>query len=347
MAGLDLHDVGSVDELLERVRRYVDRDPGRGVVLGQGWDERSWPDPRPPTRAELDEAGRGRAGLPRPRRRALRGRVDRAAGRAARRRRPRRLPARRAAEPGRAPRLPRAARPADHRRRTTPRRRGRPARRPPRSASARCTSSADRTSGRWPTSPGSSTPGARPASAWCRTGASWRATRRSPGWPRSAPAGSPATCASTGRSGRGRRRCVDDYSDGPGRGAQYLDLDAVVEHLRACTERGVSGGFHCIGDAGVATAVEGLRRVARAARRRPRPGGPAPPRARRDGRGGGPAGARPARGDGERAARLRRRLGRARRALRRARRRAGRDDEPLRLDAARRGARWRSGPTRP
>ena len=31
------------------------------MVLGQGWDERSWPDPRPPTRAELDEAGRGRA----------------------------------------------------------------------------------------------------------------------------------------------------------------------------------------------------------------------------------------------------------------------------------------------
>ena len=32
---------------------------------------------------------------------------------------------------------------------------------------------------------------------------------------------------------------LDDYTDGPGRGAQYLDLDAVVEHLRACTERGV------------------------------------------------------------------------------------------------------------
>ena len=55
---------------------------------------------------------------------------------------------------------------------------------------------------------------------------------------------------------------AEDYLDGPGRGAQYLDLDAVAEHLRACTERGVSGGFHCIGDAGVATAIEGLRRVA-------------------------------------------------------------------------------------
>ncbi len=54
----------------------------------------------------------------------------------------------------------------------------------------------------------------------------------------------------------------DDYADGPGRGAQYLDLDAVTAHLLACTERGVSGGFHCIGDAGVAAAVEGLRRVA-------------------------------------------------------------------------------------
>jgi predicted amidohydrolase YtcJ len=54
---------------------------------------------------------------------------------------------------------------------------------------------------------------------------------------------------------------VEDYRDAPGRGAQYLDLDAVTEHLRACTVRGVSGGFHCIGDAGVATAIEGLRRV--------------------------------------------------------------------------------------
>ena len=27
------------------------------MIVGQGWDERGWPDPRPPTRAELDRAG--------------------------------------------------------------------------------------------------------------------------------------------------------------------------------------------------------------------------------------------------------------------------------------------------
>ena len=30
---------------------------GASVLFGQGWDERAWPDPRPPTRAELDRAG--------------------------------------------------------------------------------------------------------------------------------------------------------------------------------------------------------------------------------------------------------------------------------------------------
>ena len=151
MAGLDLHDVRSVDELLERVRRYVDRDPSRGVVLGQGWDERSWPDPRPPTRAELDEAGRGRA--------VYLARVDvhsavvssALLGALPDVGAPDRLPPGRAADPGRAPRVPRPARPADHRRRTTPGRPRRPARPRPRWGSARCTTSAGRTSGRWPT----------------------------------------------------------------------------------------------------------------------------------------------------------------------------------------------------
>lgn len=57
--GLDLHAVRSRDELLALVAARLSRGVGGGdtVVLGQGWDERSWPDPRPPTRAELDRAG--------------------------------------------------------------------------------------------------------------------------------------------------------------------------------------------------------------------------------------------------------------------------------------------------
>ena len=59
MAGLDLHGVPSRAVVLDRVAAYAARTE-LGVIIGQGWDERDWPDPRPPTRAELDRAGGGR-----------------------------------------------------------------------------------------------------------------------------------------------------------------------------------------------------------------------------------------------------------------------------------------------
>jgi predicted amidohydrolase YtcJ len=54
--GLDLHGVPSRDDLLELVSARLAAG-GLTVLLGQGWDERGWPDPRPPTRTELDRAG--------------------------------------------------------------------------------------------------------------------------------------------------------------------------------------------------------------------------------------------------------------------------------------------------
>ncbi|WP_394937702.1 amidohydrolase [Psychromicrobium sp. YIM B11713] len=52
----------------------------------------------------------------------------------------------------------------------------------------------------------------------------------------------------------------DDYSDLPGqRGSQYLTAEQIAAHLAACTEVGVQGGFHVIGDAGMDLAVAGLR----------------------------------------------------------------------------------------
>jgi predicted amidohydrolase YtcJ len=54
------------------------------------------------------------------------------------------------------------------------------------------------------------------------------------------------------------------YADEPSlSGNQYLDVDAVTEHLVACTEAGIQGGFHAIGDAAVAIVVEGIRRTVR------------------------------------------------------------------------------------
>jgi predicted amidohydrolase YtcJ len=52
------------------------------------------------------------------------------------------------------------------------------------------------------------------------------------------------------------------YADAPGQcGNSYLDEDAVEAHLRACTEAGVTAGFHVIGDAAVGTVMAALDRV--------------------------------------------------------------------------------------
>ncbi|HEY1841222.1 MAG TPA: amidohydrolase family protein [Mycobacterium sp.] len=45
------------------------------------------------------------------------------------------------------------------------------------------------------------------------------------------------------------------------RGSCYLELDDVAAHLRACTEAGVTAGFHVIGDAAVAGVVGALEKL--------------------------------------------------------------------------------------
>jgi predicted amidohydrolase YtcJ len=65
------------------------------------------------------------------------------------------------------------------------------------------------------------------------------------------------------------------YADRPGHtGHAYLDGGQIADHLVACTERGVQGGFHCIGEAGLAAVTEGFRlaekRIGAAALRRAR-----------------------------------------------------------------------------
>lgn len=52
------------------------------------------------------------------------------------------------------------------------------------------------------------------------------------------------------------------YQDAPGhRGTCHLDPEAITGHLFACTEAGVTAGFHVIGDAAVSAAVEALERT--------------------------------------------------------------------------------------
>jgi predicted amidohydrolase YtcJ len=53
------------------------------------------------------------------------------------------------------------------------------------------------------------------------------------------------------------------YRDAPDTcGNAYLDTDAVEAHLSACTEAGITAGFHVIGDAAATAVVEALDRVA-------------------------------------------------------------------------------------
>ena len=58
LTGLDLTGATGVDAVLALVEAAARR--GSGPVLVHGWDERGWPERRPPTRVELDRAAGGR-----------------------------------------------------------------------------------------------------------------------------------------------------------------------------------------------------------------------------------------------------------------------------------------------
>lgn len=59
LLGLDLTTAGSLRECLDLVRAYAAREPA-GVLWGHGWDDSRWPERRPPTRAEVDDCAPGR-----------------------------------------------------------------------------------------------------------------------------------------------------------------------------------------------------------------------------------------------------------------------------------------------
>ncbi|WP_432907411.1 amidohydrolase [Micromonospora matsumotoense] len=60
LSGLDLSSVRSAGELLASVSAFAAGRPGDAVVLGHGWDESTWVDPRLPGAVELDRAAGGR-----------------------------------------------------------------------------------------------------------------------------------------------------------------------------------------------------------------------------------------------------------------------------------------------
>jgi hypothetical protein len=63
LSGLDLQGVRSAAELLDAVAAHARALPADAVVLGFGWDESTWNDPRLPSTDELDRAAGGRLAL--------------------------------------------------------------------------------------------------------------------------------------------------------------------------------------------------------------------------------------------------------------------------------------------
>lgn len=49
------------------------------------------------------------------------------------------------------------------------------------------------------------------------------------------------------------------YADAPTSGALYLDVEAMTDHILQCTEVGLQAGFHAIGDAAVTAVVAAMR----------------------------------------------------------------------------------------
>lgn len=60
LRGLDLSGSRSAGELLDRLAGHAGGLPGDAVVLGHGWDESGWAEQTPPDAAALDRAGGGR-----------------------------------------------------------------------------------------------------------------------------------------------------------------------------------------------------------------------------------------------------------------------------------------------
>ncbi len=259
-AGLDLHDAGSRTEVLDRVAAYAAQRPA-GVIVGQGWDERAWPDPRPPTGAELDRAAGGRL--------VYLARVD--------------VHSAVVSTPV-LERLPDLAmtegfgpngmltKEAHHRSRILVNalfddaERRTAARRTLRRAAELGVATVHELGG----------PHLAPLEDLVRVRevGTELGIRVVTYWGELASQVAVDRARAVGASGLAGDLCVDGsigsrtaallapYADAESQGARYLDEEQIAEHVVACARTGLQAGFHCIGDDAVATAVAGLRRAA-------------------------------------------------------------------------------------
>ncbi len=259
-AGLDLHDAASRADVLDRLAAYARRRPD-GVILGQGWDERAWPDPRPPDRAELDLASGGRL--------VYLARVDVHSATVS------------TAVLDRLPGIADAAgftgdglltRQAHHRARVlvndllSDEDRRAAARWTLRQAAQLGIASVHELGG----------PHLGPLADLTRV----REVGDTLGldvvtyWGELAGPETVERARSVGAAGLAGDLCIDGsigsrtaalqapYADAGHRGTRYLDDEEIATHVVECTGAGLQAGFHCIGDHAVSAAVDGLRRAA-------------------------------------------------------------------------------------
>ena len=262
MFGIDLHHARSRTEVLDRVRRFAIEHPQARVIVGQGWDERSWSDARPPDRDELDRAAPGVA--------VYLARVDVHSA---------------VVSSSLLAHLPAICDAAGYRANGLLTReahhlcRGRmdglftDAER--RTAARAALTGAGRLGVATVHELGGPHLGPLADLDRVRDAGDELGLHVVTYWGELASGAAIERARSVGAAGLAGDLCIDGaigsrtaalcqpYSDATGSGARYLSDEEIAEHVVACTRVGLQAGFHCIGDDAVAVAVAGLRSAAR------------------------------------------------------------------------------------
>ncbi|MEU1203002.1 amidohydrolase [Streptomyces sp. NPDC005813] len=261
LGGLDLSGARSLDTALALVRDFAAAHPGDRVLLGHGWDAARWPGGQPPTRAALDEATGGRplylsridvhsAVVTT----ALLDLVPGVTG-----------------QPGHSP-DGLLTRDAHHAVRAaalgavTGEQRTRAQRAALAHAASLGIGSVHECGGPDISSEddfagllrlAAEEPGPRVVGYWAEAGEEGIERARALG-----ALGAAGDLFADGSLGSHTACLHQSYADAGHTGTAYLDAAAVAAHVVACTEAGLQAGFHAIGDAAVASVVEGVRAAA-------------------------------------------------------------------------------------
>ncbi|WP_374223385.1 amidohydrolase [Streptomyces sp. F63] len=263
LTGLDLSGARGLTEALDLVRAHAAARPGDRVLLGHGWDTASWPEGRPPSRAELDAATGGRplylSRVDAHSAVVTSALLDRVPGVGA-------LAGFRADGPltGDAHHAVRRAALAA----VTPGSRADAQRAARAHAASRGIGSLHECAG--PDISGeddftallalaAAEPGPRVVGYWAEPVANAKDAERI----RSLGAvGAAGDLFADGSLGSHTAHLHEPYADAPHTGAAQLDAAEVAAHVAACTEAGLQAGFHAIGDAALSTVVTGVRAAA-------------------------------------------------------------------------------------